>query len=78
MTDRIKQGMKVEISDVLHPYKLWVATVRTELGIVELEMFKEKSILYKTVKYNVKINSNSNYCIIKNSLFLFNVYFCML
>lgn len=28
MADRIKQGMKVEISDVLHPYKLWVATVR--------------------------------------------------
>jgi len=74
MTDRIKQGMKVEISDVLHPYKLWVATVRTELGIVELEMFKEKSILYKIVKYNVKINSNSNYCIIKNN----SVYFCML
>lgn len=32
MTDRIKQGMKVEISDVLHPYKLWVATVRTKLS----------------------------------------------
>lgn len=29
MTDRIKRGIKVEISDVLHPYKLWVATVRT-------------------------------------------------
>lgn len=27
MTERIKQNMKVEISDVLHPYKLWVATV---------------------------------------------------
>lgn len=35
MADRIKQGMKVEISDVLHPYKLWVATVRTELEIPE-------------------------------------------
>lgn len=33
MTDRIKQGMKVEISDVLHPYKLWVATVRIKLEI---------------------------------------------
>lgn len=33
MADRIKQGMKVEISDVLHPYKLWVATVRTKLEI---------------------------------------------
>jgi len=74
MTDRIKQGMKVEISDVLHPYKLWVATVRTDLGIVKLEIFKEKSILYKTIKYNIKINNNSNYCIIKNS----NEYFCML
>lgn len=29
MTERIEQNMKVEISDVLHPYKLWVATVRT-------------------------------------------------
>lgn len=29
MTDKIKQGMKIEISDVLHPYKLWVATVST-------------------------------------------------
>lgn len=28
MTEKIKQGMKVEVSDVLHPYKLWVATVR--------------------------------------------------
>jgi len=28
MADRIKQSMKVEISDVLHPYKLWVATVK--------------------------------------------------
>ena len=25
--DRIKAGMKVEVSDVRHPYKLWVATV---------------------------------------------------
>ncbi|KAG7203222.1 hypothetical protein KM043_010325 [Ampulex compressa] len=32
MTDRIKQGMKVEISDVLHPYKLWVATIIENVG----------------------------------------------
>lgn len=45
MTDRIKQGMKVEISDVLHPYKLWVATVRTVaelIGFVEIFMNKIK------------------------------------
>lgn len=27
MAERIKQGMKVELCDVKHPYKLWVATV---------------------------------------------------
>ncbi|XP_012231506.1 scm-like with four MBT domains protein 1 isoform X2 [Linepithema humile] len=32
MTDRIKQNMKVEISDVLHPYKLWVATIVENVG----------------------------------------------
>ncbi|XP_014473016.1 PREDICTED: scm-like with four MBT domains protein 1 isoform X2 [Dinoponera quadriceps] len=32
MTDRIQQGMKVEISDVLHPYKLWVATIIENIG----------------------------------------------
>lgn len=35
MTDRIKQNMKVEISDVLHPYKLWVATVRTTVQLTK-------------------------------------------
>lgn len=43
MADRIKQGMKIEISDVLHPYKLWVATVRTELEVIELEIPKQKN-----------------------------------
>ncbi|XP_018361151.1 PREDICTED: scm-like with four MBT domains protein 1 [Trachymyrmex cornetzi] len=32
MTERIKQGMKVEISDVLHPHKLWVATIIENIG----------------------------------------------
>ncbi|XP_050466183.1 scm-like with four MBT domains protein 1 isoform X2 [Cataglyphis hispanica] len=32
MTDKIKQGMKIEISDVLHPYKLWVATIIENVG----------------------------------------------
>lgn len=32
MTDRIKRGIKVEISDVLHPYKLWVATIIENVG----------------------------------------------
>ncbi|EZA52051.1 Scm-like with four MBT domains protein [Ooceraea biroi] len=32
MADRIKQGMKVEISDVLHPHKLWVATIIENVG----------------------------------------------
>lgn len=41
MTDKIKQGMKIEISDVLHPYKLWVATVRTQLQkFLKEERFK--------------------------------------
>lgn len=34
MTERIKQGMKVEVSDILHPYKLWVATVRSNIQIL--------------------------------------------
>lgn len=42
MADRIKKDMKIEISDVLHPYKLWVATVRTELGVIELETLKKR------------------------------------
>ncbi|XP_031833953.1 scm-like with four MBT domains protein 2 isoform X1 [Nomia melanderi] len=32
MTERIKQGMKVEVSDTLHPYKLWVATIIENVG----------------------------------------------
>ncbi|XP_015587878.1 scm-like with four MBT domains protein 1 [Cephus cinctus] len=32
MTDRIKQGMKVEVSDSRHPYKLWVATIMENIG----------------------------------------------
>ncbi|XP_012276063.1 scm-like with four MBT domains protein 1 [Orussus abietinus] len=32
MTDRIKHGMKVEVSDVRHPYKLWVATIIENVG----------------------------------------------
>ncbi|XP_066590102.1 scm-like with four MBT domains protein 1 [Prorops nasuta] len=32
MTDRIKPGIKVEVSDVLHPYKLWVATIIENVG----------------------------------------------
>ncbi|XP_035732853.1 scm-like with four MBT domains protein 2 isoform X3 [Vespa mandarinia] len=32
MTEKIKQGMKVEVSDVLHPYKLWVATIIENVG----------------------------------------------
>lgn len=27
MIDRIKQGMKVEVSDFFNPYKIWIATV---------------------------------------------------
>jgi len=42
MADRIKQGMKIEISDVLHPYKLWVATVRTKLEAIELEILSKR------------------------------------
>ena len=34
MTERIKQGMKVEVSDTLHPYKLWVATVRNNTNFL--------------------------------------------
>ncbi|XP_058802234.1 scm-like with four MBT domains protein 1 [Phymastichus coffea] len=30
--DRIKTGMKVEVSDVRHPYKLWVATIKENVG----------------------------------------------
>ncbi|XP_008214830.1 scm-like with four MBT domains protein 1 isoform X1 [Nasonia vitripennis] len=32
IVDRIKQGMKVEVSDVRHPYKLWVATIKESIG----------------------------------------------
>ncbi|KAG6799232.1 scm-like with four MBT domains protein 1 isoform X1 [Apis mellifera caucasica] len=32
ITERIKQGMKVEVSDILHPYKLWVATIIENVG----------------------------------------------
>ncbi|XP_043273622.1 scm-like with four MBT domains protein 1 [Venturia canescens] len=32
MTDKIKQGMKVEVSDMHHPYKLWVATIIENVG----------------------------------------------
>lgn len=46
MTDKIKQGMKIEISDVLHPYKLWVATVRAIIAkIFERIVFYYKSVL---------------------------------
>lgn len=46
MTDKIKQGMKIEISDVLHPYKLWVATVRTQLQkSLKKRVFHYKSVL---------------------------------
>lgn len=30
--DRIKQGMKVEVQDKLHPYHLWIATVIESVG----------------------------------------------
>ncbi|KAJ8670397.1 hypothetical protein QAD02_001656 [Eretmocerus hayati] len=32
IVDRIKQGMKVEVSDFQHPYKLWVATIKESVG----------------------------------------------
>ncbi|XP_034938409.1 scm-like with four MBT domains protein 1 [Chelonus insularis] len=32
MSDRIKSGIKVEISDSLHPYKLWIATILKNVG----------------------------------------------
>ncbi|XP_015520560.2 scm-like with four MBT domains protein 1 [Neodiprion pinetum] len=32
MTERIKQGTKVEASDVQHPYKLWPATIIENIG----------------------------------------------
>ncbi|XP_054010970.1 scm-like with four MBT domains protein 1 isoform X2 [Hylaeus anthracinus] len=32
MTERIKPEMKVEVSDTLHPYKLWVATIIENVG----------------------------------------------
>ncbi|XP_015188400.1 PREDICTED: scm-like with four MBT domains protein 1 isoform X2 [Polistes dominula] len=32
MIEKIKQGMKVEVSDVVHPYKLWVATIIENVG----------------------------------------------
>lgn len=32
MVDRIKQGMKVEVSDIRHPYKLWLATIIENVG----------------------------------------------
>lgn len=54
MTDKIKQGMKIEISDVLHPYKLWVATVRAIIiKTSEKRVFHYESVLKK--KYNTRI-----------------------
>jgi len=48
MTDKIKQGMKIEISDVLHPYKLWVATVRAIIiKTSEKRVFHYESVLKK-------------------------------
>lgn len=44
MTERIKQGMKVEVSDILHPYKLWVATVSNNKFYVIL--YKYDILLY--------------------------------
>ncbi|KAG8036734.1 hypothetical protein G9C98_004056 [Cotesia typhae] len=32
MADRIKQGMKIEVSDFFHPYKLWIATIIRNVG----------------------------------------------
>ncbi|XP_057337279.1 scm-like with four MBT domains protein 1 [Microplitis mediator] len=32
MTDRIKQGMKVEVSDFFNPYKIWIATIIKNVG----------------------------------------------
>ncbi|KAK0182551.1 hypothetical protein PV327_000679 [Microctonus hyperodae] len=32
MSDRIKQGMKIELNDAFHPYKLWVATIIENVG----------------------------------------------
>lgn len=32
MVERIKEGIKVEINDVQHPYKLWVATIMENVG----------------------------------------------
>lgn len=45
MTEKIKKGMKVEINDPLHPYKLWVATVRNNIKINH-----PKKVLYVKLK----------------------------
>ncbi|XP_014218553.1 scm-like with four MBT domains protein 2 isoform X2 [Copidosoma floridanum] len=32
LVDRIKSGIKVEVSDIRHPYKLWAATIKDNVG----------------------------------------------
>lgn len=47
MTERIKQGMKVEVSDILHPYKLWVATVsNNKFYVIYVILYKYDILLY--------------------------------
>ena len=71
MVDRIKQGMKVEVGDNRHPYKLWIATVSLIFLMMKFHywFFTNISFIYlytiKLLSQNLLIESlmyrNMNY-----------------